>query len=352
MSTTTHPDPPLPEATIARATAHVTEVLDLAIEHDRARRAVIVWDAGCALSTCLGEAYHRALPGAQVIDFDAMAPDDVLAALEALDAGDLCVLVQSTSFRLNSFRIRIGLFKRGLAVIEHPHLNRMVGPERELYVDALAYDPAYYRGVGWALKARIDQAAICVVESGGAELHFPAGLEPAKVNIGDYATLNNVGGQFPIGEVFTESLDLEAVHGRVRVPHFGDTSFHVNQPEVPITLVIEAGRVVDAEDSTPAFDEVLAQIRAAEGEVWVRELGFGMNRAFSPERMVRDIGTYERMCGVHLSLGAKHPSYNKPQIRKKKSRFHVDVFADTRTVLLDDEVVYRDGGWCVSAGSR
>ncbi|MDF1798513.1 MAG: hypothetical protein P1V81_05010 [Planctomycetota bacterium] len=347
MSTTTHPDPPLPEATIARAATHVANILALAIEHDPARRAVVVWDAGCALSTCLAEAYRRALPDALVIDFDAMAPDDVLATLEALGADDLCVLVQSTSFRLNSFRIRIGLFKRGLKVVEHPHLGRMVGPERELYVDALAYDPAYYRGTGWALKQRIDKAASCVVESGGAELFFPVGLEPAKVNIGDYKTLNNVGGQFPIGEVFTESLDLEAVHGRVRIPHFGDTSFHVNQPDRPITLVVEAGRVVGAEGSTPAFDEVLAQIRAAEGEVWVRELGFGMNRAFSPGRMVRDIGTFERMCGVHLSLGAKHPSFNKPQIRKKKARFHVDVFADTRRVTLDDEVVYADGAWQV-----
>ena len=81
----------------------------------------------------------------------------------------------------------------------------------------------------------------------------------------------------------------------------------------------------------------------------MRELGLGLNRAFSPERLVRDIGTYERMCGVHLSLGAKHPSYNKPQIRKKSARFHVDVFADTHKVTLDDEVVYEDGAWCVES---
>jgi len=76
----------------------------------------------------------------------------------------------------------------------------------------------------------------------------------------------------------------------------------------------------EALDSTPAFDTVLANIRADEGEVWVRELGFGLNRAFTQERTVSDIGTYERMCGIHLSLGAKHGSYNKPNFKRKDTR--------------------------------
>ena len=50
---------------------------------------------------------------------------------------------------------------------------------------------------------------------------------------------------------------------------------------------------------------------------------------------------------MHLSLGAKHPSYNKPNIRKKAARYHVDVFATDAVVRLDDEVLYRDGAWLV-----
>ncbi|MDP5009408.1 MAG: hypothetical protein NWQ13_10630, partial [Glaciimonas sp.] len=135
--------------------------------------------------------------------------------------------------------------------------------------------------------------------------------------------------------------------GRVRIFVFGDTAFRVNRPAQPITLVIEKGRVVDAIDSTPEFDQVLANIRALEGEVWMRELGFGMNRAFTRDRMVDDIGTYERMCGIHLSLGAKHGVYTKPNIRRADARFHIDVFAMTEAVYLDDEVVYRGGAWVV-----
>ena len=159
--------------------------------------------------------------------------------------------------------------------------------------------------------------------------------------------MTNVGGQFPIGEVFTENRDLEAVNGRVRIFVFGDTTFTVNKPEQPITLIIEKGRVTAVENSTPEFDVVLHNIREDEGEVWLRELGFGMNRAFSSERTVNDIGTYERMCGIHLSLGAKHGVYAKPQIRRAEAKYHVDVFAATSSVSLDGTVVYRDGAWQV-----
>jgi len=159
--------------------------------------------------------------------------------------------------------------------------------------------------------------------------------------------MTNVGGQFPIGEVFTEAQDLEAVNGRVRIFVFGDTAFQVNQPEKPITLVINKGRVTDVVDSTPEFDQVMANIRADEGEVWLRELGFGMNRAFSQTRTVCDIGTYERMCGIHLSLGAKHGVYNKALIKRSTARYHVDVFAVTEAVYLDDDLVYSDGAWQV-----
>jgi len=339
-----------PAAVQDRAAANVADLLAFAIEHTPAHRALVVFDRRSELNEVLTAAYRRALPDAVFIDFDATGAADVLAAFEELGTGDLAVLIQTTSFRLNDYRIRMELFKRGLKVIEHMHLSRMPGEQGLHYVDALAYDPAYFRGVGHALKRRIDAAAGGVVDSGaGARLTFASPFEEAKLNIGDYGAMKNVGGLFPIGEVFTEARDLEAVNGRVRVFVFGDTSFHVNRPATPITMIVERGRVVGAEDSTPEFDAMLEIIRAHEGEVWVRELGFGMNRAFSFERTVDDIGTYERMCGIHLSLGAKHGQYQKPQFKRKDARYHVDVFAVTEGVYLDGERIYADGAWTVAA---
>lgn len=338
---------PLPQDALAAARQAVTGILRDAIEHTGAQDALIVADTRCALAAGLGQAYRDCLPGARYLDFDAVTPEQVLAAFATLAAGDLVVLVQSTNFRLEAFRIRVELFKRGLKVIEHVHLSRMPGEESLRYLAALDYDPVYFRSVGHALKHRIDRARHGRLDSGGALLHFDSPFEDAKLNIGDYRDMHNVGGQFPIGEVFTEARDLEKVHGRVRIFVFGDTNFRVNRPAQPITLIVERGRIVEVIDSTPAFDEVLGKIRADEGEVWLREFGFGMNRAFSAANMVSDIGTYERMCGIHLSLGAKHGVYGKPQFRRKDARYHIDVFAVTEAVYLDDVCVFQDGAWQV-----
>lgn len=332
-------------ASVAIARRHVRDILDLALLHTADRAAVVVWDDGCALARILADAYRLCLPEATHLDFAATPPETTMEVLRALQPGALVVLIQSTSFRLEAFRIRVELFKRGLKVIEHPHLARMRPDEHAIYVDALAYDRAYYHGVGAALKARIDRAGAAVVDSGGgARLVYDAGFEPAKLNIGDYAALKNVGGQFPIGEVFTEPKDLEAVTGEARIFAFGDTAFHVNAPPAPITLSIRRGRVVDVLDSTPDFDRVIAQIKADE-DVWIRELGFGMNRAFTRERRVSDVGSYERMCGVHLSLGAKHGVYNKPGLKRKDAKYHVDVFVVTEAVFLDGARVFEAGAW-------
>lgn len=340
---------PISAEAIDVAAKHLKDILALAIQYDPDTSALVVSDSQSSLAVTLTEAYKRCLPNATFIDFYSVTADEVTDALAKLQAGDLAVLIQSTSFRLNAFRLRVELFHRSLKVIEHPHLSRMSEQEGMYYIDSLAYDPEYYRGVGGALKAIIDGAKRAVVDSGGEELVFEGPLESAKLNVGDYADMKNVGGQFPIGEVFTEARDLETVNGRVRIFAFGDTKFTVNKVEKPITLIVEKGRVVNVADSTEEFDKVLANIRADEGEVWLRELGFGLNRAFTQDRTVADIGTYERMCGIHLSLGAKHGVYKKANLRRADTWHHVDVFAVTDKVYLDDLVVYQHGAWVVTS---
>jgi len=348
-----HPDKPCAtetftdQAMINKAAQHISEILSLVFMHTPKQAALVVFDKQSPLALVLTAAYRRCLPDAKFIDFDSTSSPDILATLDSLKPSDLVVFIQSTSFRLGVFRIRIELFEKSLKVIEHPHLARMIDEQLLYYVDSLAYDSLYYRGTGNALKKLIDTANSAVLDSGGEHLTFSGPLEPAKLNIGDYTGMKNIGGQFPIGEVFTEAQDLETVNGRVRIFVFGDTSFQVNQPDNPITLIIRKGRVIDVLGSTPEFDMVLSNIRADEGEIWLRELGFGMNRAFTQDRRVCDIGTYERMCGIHLSLGAKHSVYKKPQIKRNDAWHHVDVFAITELVYLDEVIAYKDGAWQV-----
>jgi hypothetical protein len=329
------------------ASQNVRDTLTIAMDHTAQDAAVVVADDRTELSRLLTRAYAECLPRARILAFDEVGPEAVKAAFDELGEGALVVLIQSSVFSIPGFRTRVELYRRNIKVIEHSNLDRMGEGELEHYVAALAYDPAYYRQVGHALKARIDGARTARIESDGETLHFDSPLESAKLNIGDFAGLKNVGSQFPIGEVFTEARDLESVHGRVKIYGFTDTSLRLNVPPHPITMVVERGRVVEALDSTGAFDEVLGAIRADEGEVWLRELGFGMNRAFSRDRRVADVGAFERVCGIHLSLGARHGVYKKPHLNHREVRYHVDSFVVTDRVLLDDDVVYAGGAWQV-----
>jgi hypothetical protein len=121
------PTDALPAAAIDAATAHLRDVLAIALDHTPERRALVVFDTRTALARALVAAYRANLPAAMFIDFDTVAPDDVLATFRTLAPQDLVVLVQSTNFRLDGFRLRVELFKLGLKVIEHVHLSRMPG---------------------------------------------------------------------------------------------------------------------------------------------------------------------------------------------------------------------------------
>jgi len=333
---------------IETAQGYTKRLLNEVFHHTPEHKAIIVYDTNSTLSRILTKAYEASMPEAMLIDFNTTTPEQIRATFDTLDAKDIVILIQSTNFRLDAFRIRVELFKRKIKVLEHPHLSRMKEDEVSHYIDAIEYDKTYIRETGRNLKAKIDASQAGVIYSGEEELHFPAGFEPAKMNIGDYSQMPNTGGQFPIGEVFTESKELTALHGRATICSFADTSYRVNIPPKPITIIIEGGRVVGCEDSTPAFDEILTLIREGEeGEIWVRELGFGLNRGFSKTKIVSDIGSYERMCGVHLSLGRKHGMYGKPGFKRGDGKFHIDIFVDTKTVTFNDEVVFEDEAWCV-----
>jgi len=326
---------------------NISSIINDVFEHTDSQNAVVVYDTNSKLANILYEAYRVALPNATYINFDTTESEQILEALNALNEYDFVSLIQSTNFRLNAFRIRVELFKRKIKVIEHPHLERMSEEEIPTYIDSLLYDKEYYRGVGYALKEKIDNASCGVIESGGEYLYYDSAFETAKLNIGDYSQMPNSGGQFPIGEVFTEAKELEALHGRVKIAVFSNTMYRSTKPQTPAVLIIEKGKVVATENTTPAFDEVLELIREGEGGIWVRELGFGLNRAFTKNKVVSDTGTYERMCGIHLSLGRKHGMYAKPGIKRGEGKFHVDVFVDTTTVKLDNEVIFENEAWRV-----
>jgi aminopeptidase len=328
---------------IALARKNIEEVLSRCLEHGPGAGAVIVFDEDSPLARLLAQAYREALPGAAAIDFSRTPPVEILERLERLRPRDLIVLLESSRFRLARHRLRVELFQAGLKVIEHPHLARVREDEIPVYVDALAYDEEHFEKVAPALKGKIDCARGARLLGAGAELIYDTAFEEARLNTGDYRGGGNVGGQFPIGEVFTEPREIDRVNGTVKLFAFGDADFTVNVPASPFSIVVQKGALVEAPEAPPEFSAILGQIRSEEGRVWLRELGFGLNRAMSRERRVSEIGTFERMCGIHISLGAKHAMYPKAAFPKKRTHFHVDVFPVVDRVEIDGETVFQGG---------
>lgn len=318
------------------------------MEHRSASGDLLMYDEESFMSCMLLAGYRALLPDAALLSVQGGTPESLRARLDQVPSGALVVLLQTTPFSMNGHRIRVELWARGVKVIEHSNLGRISPDEVEHYIDAMAYDPTYYRGLGEQLRARLDTASRVVVHSGASEpLVFASSFEPCKLNTGDYRAMKNWGSQFPIGELFTEATTLENVSGHVRIYAFCDRAFFVNVPPAPITLVVHGGLVVSTINSTPAFDDVLAQITLDEGCVRVRELGLGMNRAMGPHAIVRDMGAFERAVGVHVSLGQKHGVYKKPHLPPKTARHHVDVMVALDAMDINDARVFASGGWCV-----
>ncbi len=166
-------------------------------------------------------------------------------------------------------------------------------------------------------------------------------MEPTKLNIGDYSEMKNVGGSFPIGEVFTEARDLTLVNGEAMVFGFAGDD-HKVQILKPFRVTIEKGILTAPDDAPPEFKHIIELIKADE-EVLVRELGFGLNAAMGKHKLVSDITAFERQKGVHLSLGEKHAIYAKPGLHRRKGRYHIDIFIDVEKISIDGEAVFFDG---------
>ncbi len=172
------------------------------------------------------------------------------------------------------------------------------------------------------------------------------GLEIPKPNLGDYTGMENIGGTFPIGEVFTEAKDLHRMNGSLLINAYANNDFNIAMHE-PFRVEIKDGIVVGWDENTPeSFPQIVAQVQTNERAI-IREIGFGMNRAITSERYLNDITAFERRLGLHFSLGEKHTVYKKAGIHADKTRFHVDLFPLVTHVFGDNELMYENGNYIV-----
>ncbi len=305
---------------------------------------LVLHDTDIPLACVLADAYRAAFPWATVRPWQGSeaGQEAVKALLKGLPPRTLVVLVQTLSFRLNAFRVRLELFARGLRTIEHVHLGRMKTLEEQArYLEGLTIEPKYFTTQADRIVPRLESAAWLEARSrDGSVLRWEGALEAPKRNTGDYAAMANVGGTFPIGEVFTEAKDVFRANGEARIFAMAGPDFCMREFPEPFLMRVRDGSVVLQGDEPEMFREVIAQIQTNERPV-VREIGFGLNPAFGKGAFVADVTAFERQKGLHLSLGEKHGVYPKAGLLKREdARFHVDVFVDLESVRTQEGDVY------------
>jgi aminopeptidase len=329
------------------ATMNIRDTLEIALQHTSSERALVVFDTETELSRILLEAYKVVLPDAHFLEFHTHTKDQIIAQFDALSPRDLVVLIQSRDFRLNEFRIRIHLFQKSLKVVDHLHLYRMHGKEIETYLHALSYDQDWYRCFGEQLAQKIEHAQRIVYHYNEDVCSVEGGFEVPKRNLGNYVGMQNIGGTFPIGEVFTEAKELNQMNGSLWIQAFADTSFEIVFHE-PFRIDIKSGTIIDWSVNTPAsFIAVLDAVRSNE-RCLIRELGFGLNRAITTKHYVSDITAFERIIGPHVSLGEKHTVYKKQGITADRTRFHVDLFPIVDSITLDDTPIFEKNQYIIT----
>lgn len=332
------------------ATKNVKDIIALAIEYTPDRKALVVYDTQNGLTDILTSAYRTALPDAHFINFDTVSKEEILIAFNEMKPDDLVVLIQSSSFRLDAFRIRLYLFEKNLKVIEHMHLYRNSEDVWDVYINSLEYDINWYRRIGPRLQSVLAETQELRIEGGGAELIITGGLEQPKPNLGDYTGMEHIGGTFPIGEVFTESKDFSKMNGSFMCYAFADADFSVNMHD-PFRVDVTEGIVVGWDEHAPqAFSDIVAVIKEYERPL-IREIGFGLNRAITRERYLQDITAFERILGMHLSMGEKHSVYKKEGMAVKKTKFHVDLFPLVDRVLADGVVIFENGHYAIESNT-
>ncbi len=339
----------------ALAREAVNVIVTQAIRQAPEEGMLVLHDADSPLACVLASAYREAFPWATVRLWQGSEEDQeaVKRLLHDLPAKTLVVLVQSLSFRLNAFRIRLELFARGLKTIEHVHLTRMGSEEEQArYLSGLCATPSSFTTHANHIVELLQKTNRLEIRSqGGASLRWESALEAPKRNTGDYSGMTNIGGTFPIGEVFTEAKDVFTANGEVRVFALADQNFHMQRFE-PFVVQIMDGLVVLRGDEPQLFRDIITQIQTNERPL-VREIGFGLNPAFGKDAFVTDVTAFERQRGVHLSLGEKHGVYPKPGLMKRDdARYHVDVFVDVESVHTDGGAIYENGAYVLAdAGS-
>ncbi len=308
-------------------------------------KIILVYDLDSPLSREISGGYITNLKNnknSEIINFNKIKKEDLRKKLLNLKENSTVILVQSTNFRIEDFRIRMTLHKMWIWCLEHNHLAYIKDNEIENYIDAIEYKTPYYEKLSKKLKEISDNSnSLKIISKDWNILEFVWGFEDMKQNTWNYDWKNR-GGSIPIWENFTEIKDFKKANWKVAIRAYPDTKMIVHFLDEPFILEIKESKVISWSENTPkVFIEILEKIKSSEDwEIYLRELWFGLNNWITWEKILSDVNAFERIAGFHMSLWKKHWIYRKKFHRKITQRFHIDIFSDTDKIFFNEKLIF------------
>lgn len=332
---------------VLQATKDILEK-NLQIEESpyKEQKVIVVYDCECSLAQEIGEAYKQNLQNrdnSEVINIWEINKNELKEKLLSLKTNSTVVLVQSTNFRLDDFRIRMTLHKAGVGCLEHNHLSYLKEGESETYINAISYQGDEFSRLSNVFKEISDNANTAkIICKDGKTLEISGGFEDMKQNIWDYRW-GNRWSTLPMWENFSEAMDFDQVNGELSINCYPDFNFHIHFCE-PFTIKIEKSLITcDDPKCPPVFREFLDKIAASEeGVVYLRELWFWLNPEISDSKPLNDVNAFERKAWFHFSMWKKHWIYRKKFHRKVTQRYHIDIFPDIDKIYYDDTLIFEN----------
>lgn len=308
------------------------------------KKVVLVYDTDSILSSLISDWYIenlKAYSNAEIILYSSIKSDDLREKLLSLEEWRTVIMVESTNFRLEEFRIRINLQKRKVANIEHNHLVYIKEYETKTYLEAISYQSPYFQKVSDWLKSKVENwNTMKVISPNWSTMILEWWFEEMKQNTWNFP-LNNRYWTLPMWENFSEVKDFSLVNWELYIRAYPLEDLQVRICENPFKVSVKESMITYNENEVPVeFDSLMKKIIASEWEVMIRELGFWLNRAIDFTRTLSDVNPFERLSGFHLSLGKKHNIYRKKLKSNIVQRYHIDVFPAVSEIYINDELIF------------
>lgn len=312
---------------------------------------LLIYDTESELSKLVSNAYIKNLEwkNAEIIDINQVNKDELIKRLWSLQEFSTVILVQSTNFRLDNFRIRLQLHNNNVWCLEHNHLLYMKDSEYENYADSIEYLTPYYEELSAKLKTLSDNTkTMKIISNDWSILKIDWWFEDMKQNTWNYEWKRRWW-TLPIGENFTEAKDFELVNGELLINIYPWMDFQINKVEKPFKIKIKNSLITCEDKNAPKeFLELLELIKLSENkEVMLRELWFGLNPNLNDNKQLADVNFFERKAWFHISIGKKHQIYRSKMHKSVVQRYHIDIFPYVSQIFFDDILVFENDKYII-----